>query len=164
MKKIKKVKKTKNNIKFMAKIKKCFKKIGKKLCLIWKAIVESYNNLAPKAKKIVTLWGIILLVIILFVVFSAINGSRIRKYKAIEKNVDAAMLDYVKTNDLHGSKEDRIKIDINVLLDESYLYDEGITDNKCEGYSTSYYDNEEKEFVTESYINCKNYITIGFND
>ena len=44
------------------------------------------------------------------------------------------------------------------------MYDDDIKENKCEGFSVSYYDDKKEDYVINSYINCKKYTTRGYSD
>ncbi|MDE5889126.1 MAG: hypothetical protein K2H20_03805, partial [Bacilli bacterium] len=74
------------------------------------------------------------------------------------------ILDYVKENELYPLAEAKLKLDVNVLIDYNYLHESDIVDNKCEGFSIAYYNEEKEDYVVSSYLNCKNYTTKGYSD
>ena len=46
--------------------------------------------------------------------------------------------------------------------DYHYLNSDYVTDKTCRGYGLVYYDEEDSDYVVNSYINCKHYTTKNF--
>ncbi len=138
-------------------IAKAFKNIIKKIGNFFKKITEKIKALPSKIKAIIIVWLVILLIIILLIVMISSNKNKLETYHNYEKVVNDAAIKYVTNNSLHGAKESKLKVDLEVLKDEGLITENDLKDNTCLGYSLTYYDSETDTYSSNSYINCKGY-------
>ena len=151
--------------------KKSFKKIRKFFVELWKKVkgwfvylIKQFLNLPKKIRYIIYVWSIVVLLIVIIIVASSTNNKYLSKYEQIEEDINYATSVYVREKALYPLQENKLKLDINVLIDENLMYDDDIKENKCEGFSVSYYDDKKEDYVINSYINCKKYTTRGYSD
>jgi hypothetical protein len=136
---------------------------------IGKSIVDSFKNFAKNFKKsskefkiILGIW-IIVVIVVLVVLFSVkFNRSNKIKHEKIENEVKVAALAYVKDKKLDATANQKLRLNMEIFIDDGYLYKESITDNTCNGYVLVYYDEYKDNYEIEPYISCKNYVTDGY--
>ena len=129
---------------------------------VFKKIKNNYNKLNKKAKTILWIWVVILIIIIILIVACNTNNKETSTHTKIEKAMLVAAEKYVEKNDIHGTKEQKLRIDLDELVNSKYLDKKDVTDKTCIGYVSYYsvFDKKEVEKVTaKSYINCKMYTT-----
>lgn len=151
-------------IKNLNKLKKVVNKICDKIVRLIKKMYDNFMTIPLNIRKVIYIWCAVVLVIILLVGFSSANTSFLNKYKDMENVMNVSALDYVESNKLYPVKDNKLKIDLNLLKDYNYIYSSDITDKSCEGFSVVYYNDIKKEYVINSYINCDNYTTKGYSD
>ena len=136
---------------------------------IGKSIVESLKNLGKKFKEsskefkiILGIW-ILVLIVVLIVIFSVkFNRNNKIKHEKIENEVKIAALAYVKDKQLDATSNQKLRLNMEIFIDDGYLYKESITDNTCSGYVLVYRDETKDSYEIEPYISCKNYVTDGY--
>ena len=144
-------KKRKNNI---------FKKILNGIKNFFLNIYNNFMKLKLVWRRVIILWLIILLIIILLIIFSAVNKKNNDKHKEIENALNVAVVDYVTDKGLYGTKDQKLRISIDELIDEEYFSADDLKDKTCTGYSLIYYENDAHH--ADSYLLCKNYTTDGY--
>jgi competence protein ComGC len=127
---------------------------------IFNNICESYNGLKPVWKKIIKIWGVILILIILLIIICNKNKRVMSTHTSMEKAMNEATLKYVEDKGLYGTVDKKLKVTLDELLSDGYLKEGKVTDNTCTGYSLVYYEN--KEYNINSYLLCKGYTTEGY--
>ena len=137
-----------------------FKKIGNGIKNFFVNIYNNFMKIKPIWRKIIILWICILLFIIILILLCSGNNKVNYNHKKMEDAMSAAALDYTETNELYGTVDKKVKVSLEEMIDQEYLYDEDITDKSCTGYSLVYTENDET-FV-DSYLLCKGYTTSGF--
>lgn len=147
------------------------KRIKKILIIVWNNIVsyfkklyENFMSLPKKIRSVTYVWASVLLVILLIILFATSNNKYLEKYVAIEGDMNDATLSYVNDYELYPSPENKLKLDLNVLVDFNYLSDIDVKENKCEGFSVVSYDDIKDDYTINSYINCNKYTTKYYSD
>lgn len=148
----------------LKKVKKFFINLWEKIRDFVVSLLKQFLSLPKKIRYIIYVWAAVVVLVIIIIVASSTNNKYLSKYKEIEEDINYATSIYVKENALFPLQENKLKLDINVLLDENLMYDDDINENKCEGFSVSYYDENQEDYVINSYINCKKYTTRGYSD
>lgn len=146
------------------KIKKVFKKLIKAIIDEVKEFWNKFIDLPKKVRLIIYIWLGVVVVIFALILASHNNTNFLSNYYKIEGAMDVAALDYVESNNLYPTKDSKLKLDLNVLRDYNYIYDDEITDNTCKGFSMIYYDDIDEKYVVDSYVNCDKYTTKGYGD
>lgn len=146
------------------KIKKLFAKIGQAIVDKVKALCKKFKALPDTTKHIVYVWSVILVVIIVLIIVSSSNNDFLKDYQNLEKSMNNGALDYVKTNELYPGKDNKLKLDLDFLLEDNYVYEDEVKDKSCYGFALVHYNDEEEDYVVSSYINCDKYTTEGFSD
>ncbi len=157
----------------MKKKKKKFtlKKVKKLFVNLWKKVLEKLKELKDKfmalpdvTRKIIYIWGGVVVIVFILIFASYNNGVFLDKYYAMEKSMNASALDYVESNELYPVSGSKLKLDLEVMKEYNYIYEEDIADKSCEGFALVYYDDIDEEYVVDSYINCNKYTTKGYAD
>ena len=138
------------------------KEIGKSIVDSFKNIEKKFKETSKEFKVILGIW-IIVLIVILIVLFSVkFNKSNKVKHEKIENEIKVAALNYVKDKNLDATANQKLRLNMEIFIDDGYLYKESITDNTCSGYVLVYYDEYKDNYEIEPYISCKNYVTEGY--
>lgn len=156
--------KEKNKNKKKINIKKVFLRIKKVVVKAIKEILNKINALPSYVKKISLLWIVIVVIILILIFATNANNKFIAKYENLEKEMNTGALDYVESNNLYPLKGNKLKLDLDLLLEYNYVYDEHVVDDSCKGFSVVYYDDFKEEYVINSYLNCENYTTDEYYD
>ena len=90
------------------------------------------------------------------------NKKTIAKHEKIQNEVKAAALDYVKEKKLYPTSNQKLRLNMEVLIENGNLYKDTLTDKTCVGYALVYFDEAKENYVIEPYISCKNYVTEGY--
>ena len=145
-------------------IKETISKFLKKVLNQIKKIFNEFMNLPDHIRKIIYVWLIIILIFILLAIISSSNNNYLDKYKQLENDMNISALDYVKSNEIIPGEENKLRLDLNVLVDFNFLYEEKVFDKTCEGFSLIYYHETEEDYKISSYLKCKKYTTKGYSD
>lgn len=148
----------------LKKVKKLFLDIWKNVCKFFKTLYGRFMNLPQNVRSIIYVWAVVVFIVVLMIVLTSSNNQFLKQYVTIENEMNASTLDYVKSNELYAVSSNKLKLDLNVLLDYDYLYEDAISDKTCEGFSLVYYDEEKEDYDVDSYINCDKYTTSGYSD
>ena len=158
-----KVKKTesKKNSEFVVKAKKVllviWNKVKKLLKKIWNiikktaiALKDRFMKLPRKIRMVIYVWCAV--IVILFMFIGITNGTNrfYAKYTDIEAVISSKALKYVKDNNYFATKDNKLKIDLQTLIEEKYLNSAILNDNTCEGVSVVYYDDNKDDYVVDS--------------
>ncbi len=125
-------------------------------------MMNKYNNIPKKTKKILNLWFVILLIIVLIIIICSINNNGMEKYLKLEDEMEKAALKYAQDKELAGTNSQKIRLDFNALIDERYLKVDKNLEKKCIGYALIYTNNDNEEKAS-AYISCNGYTTDGFS-
>lgn len=159
------MKKKKGKKKFTLKrLKKILMMVRKNIVEYFKKLYENFMNLPKKIRLVTYVWASVLLIVIFIIVFATSNNKYLEKYVAIENDMNNATLNFVKDYELYPSTENKLKLDLNVLIDYNYISDIDVNDNKCEGFTVVSYDDLEDDYKIDSFINCKKYTTKYYSD
>lgn len=159
MQKVKKKKKL-----TLKRVKRILINVWKEIVQFFKSLYERFMELPKNIRYIIYIWVGVIAIILVIIIATTTNNKYLDKYELIEGDMNKAMLDYVQENELYPLSESKLKIDVNVLIDYNYLSESDIADNKCEGFSIAYYNEDKEDYVINSYLNCKNYTTKGYSD
>lgn len=145
-------------------MKKKKKKLSlKKIKKAFKELWENIKSIPTKIKIVIGIWILVLIVIIVLIIVGSSNKRFIEEYRAIERNMDRAMLNYVNSNEYYGTVDVPIKMPVELLV--QYGVDESlINKHDCTGFSVAYYNEETGSNTISSYISCKDYVTKGYSD
>lgn len=130
-------------------------------------MVSSFNNLDVNVRKVIVLWAVIILIVVASVVFCAINNNFLKKKHTIEDYMKEATMTYVTTKKIYPTDGSPLIMSMDALRNLNYLFDDEVTDDTCKGYTKTVYrinENDDGEYLIESFISCKNYTTKGYND
>ncbi len=163
---------TKNNAKTgnkkkkftLKKVKKIIINFFKNLGLKIKELFKKFMGLPKHIRLITYIWIVVIILLVLFAILSNANNKLLEKYSYYETEMNNAAIDYVKTNNLIPGEGNKLKLDLNFLMDYDFLYKDTITDSTCRGFSIVYYDENNEDYVAKSYLNCKKYTTKGYSD
>lgn len=158
------ISKTKKKKLSLKKIKKIFVNIGRKIVKYVKSLWEKFMALPRNTRYIVYVWGVVFLVIVFLIAISRGNNIFLEDYQNLEKAMNVGALDYVETYSLYPVKGNKLKLDLEFLEENNYVYSEDIKDKTCAGFSLVHFDDEEEKYVISSYINCDKYTTEGYSD
>jgi len=136
---------------------------------IGKSFTASINNLVKKFQKtskefkiILGVWVAVILIIVIVVAMVNSNKKTVAAHEKIQNEVKAAALDYVKEKKLYPTSNQKLRLNMEVLIENGNLYKDNLTDKTCVGYALVYFDESKENYVIEPYISCKNYITDGY--
>jgi len=162
--------KEKKKVRRKLRIKRVFVNIWKSICAFFKNIYNSFNNLPKKTKQILGVWAIVIVIIILIIIASSSNNKFLSEYESYEKKVNDAALSYVTDNEIYPSENNKLKLDINALVDSGYLNESDVV-GTCGGFAVIYAKDSTNEdgdttisYVVNTYLNCSNYTTKGYNN
>lgn len=147
---------------FWKRLKRNFKKIIRNIVKFFIMIKDKFMSLPQKLRYIIYVWVIVLIVIVIMIVGSKKTANNLSSYYEMENMINEATLSYVTKKELYPNVGKKLRVDMNLLIDENYLSETYITDKSCIGYSVVYYNEEESEYKIDSYINCKHYTTKNF--
>lgn len=151
-------------------VKNLFKNLKKLFINLLKKVIKKYNSLDAFYKKIIKVWGIVLVVLLIFLIFVGVSTKDINLYTDWENKVKEAGLKYAEDNQLYTNASKPLIIQHEALIDNGYLYESDIPNKSCTGYAKVIYsineddENGNGEFKVSSYINCKKYTTDGYSE
>ena len=148
----------------LSKIKKIFKEVFKEIGDFFKNILKKIKALPTKVKMIIVVWIIILIIIITLITMTSNNTKTLSTYQKYEQTINEAALKYVENNSYYGTRDKKLKVDLEELKDAKLITDSNIPDNSCKGYSLTYYDDETETFNSKTYINCSKYTSSDYYD
>ncbi len=154
-------KKVKINFK---KIKKTFITIGENISAKVKELWAKFMALPKKTRQIVYIWVTVLLIIVILIIAGSNNKNFLKDYQTLETTMNSAVLSYVEENEYYPPKDNKLKLDLDFLLEENLVYSEEIKDKSCRGFTLAHYDDKNSKYVVNSYINCDKYTTEGYED
>lgn len=157
----KKLKRKKINFK---KIKKSFINLAKKIVKKVKELWAKFMALPSKVRYIVYIWSVVFLIVVVLIVASRNNNEFLKDYQNLENAMSSGALDYVNSHSLYPVKDNKLKLDLELLTEDNYVYEEDINDKSCVGFSLVHYDDKDEKYVVSSYINCDKYTTDGYSD
>lgn len=146
------------------KVKKAFANLMNKIVKKVKELWNKFMTLPNKVRYIVYVWAIVFLIVIILIVASRNNNEFLKDYQNLESAMNTGALDYVNSHSLYPVKDNKLKLDLEFLKEDNYVYEEDINDKSCVGFSLVHYDDKEEKYVINSYINCDKYTTEGYSD
>lgn len=145
---------------------KSLKKIMKDLFKEIKAFVlnvcKKIKSLSKEIKIIVIVWIIIFVVVLFLILFCNSNKKVVMKHEVIEDSVNSAALEYAEARNLYPTEDQKLRLNIETLIESGNLTRKDINDDSCLGYALVYYDVENEKYEVKSYLSCKKYITDGY--
>ncbi len=141
-----------------------FKKMFKKIGTFFKNLYLKFMALPNKLRYIIYIWSVAVILILILIFGTASNNKLIDRYQNVENIINEAALKYVEVNEIYPSRDNKLKLDVEVLKDLNYVTSKEIDDDTCEGYSLVYYDDESDSYTSKTYINCKKYTTTDYFD
>lgn len=122
------------------------------------------HKIPSKVRIVIIIWVVILLLIVAMVLAGNANKKFLDGYADIESKMNEATLQYVSEKEIYPTNYKPLNISLDTLVDFKY-FDEKILDDKiCKGYSSIYYDDMDEEYVVNSYLNCSNYTSKGYEE
>ena len=115
-----------------------------------------------KMRVISILWGMILFtLLILLTAFALIFKSKSKVYEEAASTFADKAQEYVEDANLYPDKEDTLIVTKEELIEKEYIEELVVKENDCEGYVIVKY--EKENYIYTPYINCKKYITGGYD-
>lgn len=115
-------------------------------------------------KKLTIVWGILVILLALSLLFIGINSSKKYKdYRAMESDIVEAIRVYsgqeenLKSLPVEG---ETLRVSLNELIEKKLIINNKVLDDKCDGYGTI--KGKSISFEYKAYIKCKNYTTKGY--
>ena len=149
---------------FLKNIKKIFKKLIKFVKDAGIQLWNKFMKLPKKVRLVFYIWFIVIIFVCLFIAISSASKRQLNKYESFEKSMSEASLKYVEDKNIYATKSNKLKINLETLVDEKYLGSFAISDKSCDGISVVYYDDFKEEYIINSYLNCKKYTTDNYWD
>lgn len=148
--------KTSKNIK----LKRFLKKIKRKVI----KLMDKLKSSSKQFKILLIMWLTIILIVILLFILCSNNNKNIKNHKKMEKAIAAASLLYVEENEIYPTVYQKLKLNMQTLVESEVLDEDDVTDKSCEGYSIIYYDESEEKYQIDSYLKCDKYVTDGYKN
>ena len=130
-------------------------------------IYIKFKKLPKKLQKLIILWLAIFIIIVVLIFFCGTNKKIVVNQTPYTNTyqkptvVVSAALDYVKTRELYPTKDQKMRLNINTLIENGDLYDDAV-DKSCIGYALIFYDEDKSDYNVKAYLSCKNYETDGY--
>lgn len=157
-----------NKMKENKKENKTIKKVKKSIKNAVSKTKEKYNNMTNTGRKIFWVWTCIFILILALIITCHGNNKIVNTHSSIEKAIKESAVNYAEDKNMHGSKDQKVIIYIEELIENGYLKEKEITDKTCIGYATYYTKGdlagEKNKIITKSYIKCKKYVTEGYKN
>lgn len=147
----------------LKKIKRIFINLLREIGNLFKELFNKFMKLSAPVRAITCVWAVIAVLLILLVFAGSSNSKFLGSYSELENKMNEAAINYLKEYNLYPLSTNKEKIDIQLLLEFSTLYESDIFDDTCVGYSAGYYDEDSDDYVVKSYLNCKKYTTEGYS-
>ncbi len=147
---------------FWRRTKRTFKKLIRGIVKFFIMLKDKFMSLPKKLRYIICVWVIVLVVLFIMIVGSKKTADNLVSYHEMENMLSEATLSYVTKQELYPNVGKKLRVDMNLLIDENYLSEAYVTDKTCIGYSIVYYNEEKGEYKIDPYINCKHYTTKNF--
>ena len=113
-----------------------------------------------KMKKLSIIWGVIVIVLIIFLTsVGFIYKNKSQKYKDLEKELVEIVKTYTSSNFNFPVNEENNIITVDELRENGLIDKFEVEKQKCDGYVQVSFDNVTKY---KAYINCDKYKTHGF--
>ena len=138
------------------------------------AIISKIKEMNHTTKVIVLVWIAIILLILFMALLVGISKENREKYYVMEKKLYDMTLNYVTTEKVYPTKENKAYIPLESLIVSGYAKrvefidnvdkDKDGKDDLCKGYSVVYYNGEEEQYSIESFISCDKYTSKYYND
>lgn len=125
-------------------------------------LVKKFQKTSKEFKVILGVWVAVILIILIVIGMVNSNKKTVAKHEKIQNEVKAAALSYVKEKKLYPTSNQKLRLNMEVLLENGNLYKDAITDKTCVGYALVYFDEAKENYVIEPYISCKSYVTEGY--
>lgn len=142
--------------------KKTMKRALRKVIEFFVNCKNKFMSLPSKMRYVIYVWAAVLLVILILIIGSSLSTKKLNKYHTFEQALTAASKDYVVKNSITPNVGKKLRVDLDMLIDSKYIKAEDVTDKTCRGYSIVYYNEDTKDYVINSYLNCKHYTTKDF--
>lgn len=147
----------------LKKVKRIFINLLREIGNLFKGLFKKFMKLSKTTRAITCVWAVIVVLLIVLVFASSSNSKFLGSYSELENKMNEAAINYLKEYKIYPLSTNKEKIDMQLLLDFSTLYESDIFDKTCVGYSIGYYDEDSEDYVVNSYLNCKKYTTDGYS-
>ena len=127
-----------------------------------KKLSKKLNNINKTKTMLITIWSIIFLIIIIIIIFSAHNKRITTQYNYLENEFNKLGAKYAKDNNIYASKNNPLKIDVELFKDNSKIKKTKLYNSQCSGYIKIYYNDKKNKNIAKTYLNCKKYITPNY--
>lgn len=140
------------------------KKVKKIINNFFVEVKEFIGKIPAKVKIVIVIWLVIFLLLLFMIFASNANKKFLNEYYNIESKMNDSALKYVTQKEIYPTNSKPLKLSLDTLIDFKYL-DSQLLDNKvCQGYSVIYYNDVDKDYVVNSYLNCTKYTSDGYNE
>ena len=140
------------------------KRIWRKFLIFVKKQYRKFMSLPKHIRIISYIWVVVLILLVIVLCGSVKNKNFQDAHKEIEDRISRVAKRYAEDKGIYGSIENNEKIELDVLIDNSYMSRSEISDKTCEGFAVVFYNEDEEHVDTKAYINCKKYTTKGYKD
>lgn len=126
---------------------------------------RKYNQFMalPKHIRIITYVWVVIILLILIIILGSISNNKFQKqHKEMEERIAKVAVTYAQDNLIYGSSDNKERIDIEALIDNSYINRDEFADKTCKGFVVLSYDEEAEKVAAKTYLNCKKYTTKGY--
>ena len=145
-----------------SKFSRIMKEIGKSIVELFKKLIEKFKKTSKEFKILLVIWILVLIIIFVVLGIFKANKKSIAEHKKIENEIKKAALVYVEDKQLFPTSDQKLRLNMEVLIQNGNLYKDQVTDNTCVGYALIYHDEEKNTYVIEPYLSCKSYVTDGY--
>lgn len=157
-------KETKKKKMSLKRLKRILKNVGKEFVDYFKSIWKKFSSLPKHIKTICGVWLAVIVIIIVIIFASSTNKKHLEEYYELEDLVKEATLKYVEKANIYPVKDSKLKLDIEELKEFSSFSSKELDDKACKGFSLTYYNEDEEEYVIRSFIKCDKYTTKEYSD
>lgn len=147
----------------LKKVKRIFINLLREIGNLFKGLFNKFMQLSVNTRAIICVWVVIVGLLIALVFVGSSNNNFIGTYSELENKMNEAAINYFKKYEIYPLSTNKERLDMQLLLDFSSLYESDIFDDTCVGYSVGYYDEDSEDYVVNSYLNCKKYTTEGYS-
>lgn len=176
----------KTEVKKKSTFKKKVLRFGKKLRKLWslfiselKSLGKKFTDLPKTTKYIIYVWVAVFIIVVALIFAGHNNNSFLQKYQSIENMMNEETLNYVKENSLYMSKDNKLKIDLEVLKEEMHMansldisdtckencfndYDVFANKGECDGFCLLEYSKSKDDYLIED--TCEGFSLVYYDD
>ncbi len=114
-------------------------------------------------KKLMIIWGIVAVILVGTLTFIGLKfNESIKDYKAFENDMLEAANFYIEKNNIALDVNESIKLDLDMLVEKEFMNGNKVNDDECRGYVLVKRVLGDTKY--KSFISCKNYTTVDYED